>query len=859
MRQVRSRCSRLLACLPAISTAVFALSGCGADGGSSPPSPQYSLGGSVSGLSGSGLQLQNGSSKAPVSANGGFTFPTQFAAGTSYSVTVATQPSSPAQTCTIANGSGTFSASVTSVSVQCTTKTYQVGGIVAGLVGSGLVLQNEGGDSLAVSANGVFTFATSIASGAPYAVTVSSPPSQPDQACTVGSGTGIVGASNVSSVQVTCSTLITYSNAMSVSQLGNTTSETLLQFASFMGERLNYLSAHLAASVTESCSDLYHEITAGTATYTFTDNDGSGTLTPGDTVGITLAGCYSQSMAEDVSGTVTLTLVAPSNPPQSGTVYAANATLATLQLLGLTVSGSLTSQYSAADTLYSVQTSVGPTPVTFSYPSGGIFRPDTVLVSNTMVSKAIDYTIPRYSVQIASTFQSQALQGQFSITTPTALSGRLNVYPDTGMEVFTGGGSVLQYAAQNVPDNENVAASLDATGSGTFTPVIGLFWEQGIDGFPWWEPRGFSNIPVNSLPSYSTLPLSQWGMQLLFTEPQAADPVNGILSTGMDVDTPIKLFFNAPVDTTTDAFTFNTATYLIPGQVAIPAAVSANGPILSLTPQSQLQHGERYQLVSTNRVATTWSTTGGGASVNFQVTTLNTLQANASPSPGVAAPGQSVQLNSGGSFSSNSTIAGYAWAQTAGTPATLSNANTATASFIVPAAAPGGSALQFTLTVTDANGETDSVPVTVFVLTNLQTPFAYYRAQQVPSVGQTAENATLESPLSGSVSTVFDTTYDQFKFIFSGSSLYDQIYMGPSSVPIVPGSYSSSSGNPNFFNVISLMCDAPPNWKLVIHEAVAASDGTAQTFSADFTYQCPTSNAPAYSGSVRVNSTWPLP
>jgi hypothetical protein len=78
-------------------------------------------------------------------------------------------------------------------------------------------------------------------------------------------------------------------------------------------------------------------------------------------------------------------------------------------------------------------------------------------------------------------------------------------------------------------------------------------------------------------------------------------------------------------------------------------------------------------------------------------------------------------------------------------------------------------------------------------------------------------------------------------------------------VPIVPGSYSSSSGNPNLFNVISLMCNGTSTWRLVIHDAVAASDGTAQTFSTGFTYQCPASGAPAHFGSERVNSTWPLP
>jgi len=68
------------------------------------------------------------------------------------------------------------------VSVPAPTVFYTVGGNVTGLTGSGLVLQNNGGDNLAVTADGPFTFATAIAAGAPYSVTVQTQPS--GQTCT---------------------------------------------------------------------------------------------------------------------------------------------------------------------------------------------------------------------------------------------------------------------------------------------------------------------------------------------------------------------------------------------------------------------------------------------------------------------------------------------------------------------------------------------------------------------------------------------------------------------------------------------------------------------------------------------------
>ena len=82
-----------------------------------------------------------------------------------------------------------------------TPTTYSIGGTVSGLSGTGLVLQNNGGDNLTVNSNGAFTFATKVNSGAAYAVTVATQPS--GQTCTVATGSGTATA-NVTNVAVTC-------------------------------------------------------------------------------------------------------------------------------------------------------------------------------------------------------------------------------------------------------------------------------------------------------------------------------------------------------------------------------------------------------------------------------------------------------------------------------------------------------------------------------------------------------------------------------------------------------------------------------------------------------------------------------
>ena len=190
-----------------VLVALAQLSSCGGGGAGSNAPPTYTIGGAITGLTGSGLVLQlNGSGNLPVNANAAaFTFVTQLAAGAMYNVSVLTQPINPSQTCTVSNGSGNVgSASVASISVSCATKSFTVGGTVSGMTGTGLVLRNNGANNLTMNAAGPFTFSIPILSGAAYVVTVLTQPTGQSQACSVTNGSGTVGAGNVTNVAVNC-------------------------------------------------------------------------------------------------------------------------------------------------------------------------------------------------------------------------------------------------------------------------------------------------------------------------------------------------------------------------------------------------------------------------------------------------------------------------------------------------------------------------------------------------------------------------------------------------------------------------------------------------------------------------------
>ena len=185
------------------------------------PAVYFTVGGSLTGLNSGGqitLKMDSGpdevTGELTLTANGAFTFPTTIRGGVSgYSVTVPTQPTG--LLCTVSNGSGyPITADVVNVSVTCVLAAYYtVGGTLSGLgSGGGITLENHDSvsgttDMLTLTANGTFTFPTSIRGGSGgYDVTVDAQPTE--QHCTVSNGEAQPITANVSNVSVTCTDVL---------------------------------------------------------------------------------------------------------------------------------------------------------------------------------------------------------------------------------------------------------------------------------------------------------------------------------------------------------------------------------------------------------------------------------------------------------------------------------------------------------------------------------------------------------------------------------------------------------------------------------------------------------------------------
>lgn len=262
----------------------------------------YDLQVTVSGLTGTGLVLQNdGGDDLGIDNDGQHTFATALPNNAAYNVQVSVHPTGP-QTCTVSNGSGTVSgADITNVTVQCANAVpHTLYANVSGLVGSGLVLQNDGANNLSISSNGTGQFPNPIYADRNYSVTVASQPSMPNQTCVVADATGVV-SGNVT-VDVTCTTNPTYSVGGTITGLANDG----LVLQNDGGDNLNIDRDDTGFTMpTELYNDTAYDITVGTqpSGQVCSVTNGNGRIDNADVTDIAV-NCQT-ALSYDVSVTVT--------------------------------------------------------------------------------------------------------------------------------------------------------------------------------------------------------------------------------------------------------------------------------------------------------------------------------------------------------------------------------------------------------------------------------------------------------------------------------------------------------------------------------------------------------------------------
>ena len=445
-----------------VAAVLTMLTACG--GGDSGP-PTYAVGGTVTGLSGSGLVLQNGGgADLPISASGAFTFAIRMPSGTSYTVTVKSSPTSPPQVCTVADGVGTIAATdVTNVTVTCENG-FTIGGTVSGLQGSGLVLQlvvpgsgcgpgcNRGGHGhpgynvgppLQITSNGPFTFdiAYSESIGLPTMLAVvSQQPASPSQYCMMHNDAINIQAGIATHIEVGCSHHAYVANA------GDST---------VSAYTVDATSGALAAVGTPVATGMSPHAIVGTQdrTYVFVGNEGSNDISA-------FAVNFASGALTPVPGAPFAAGIDPKAMALSpeGCLYVANAGSDTLSVYGVDPSsGALLSPMSALE------------PGRFATGKG----PSSIAVANLAGIIRIIYVANNGGSNDISAFSSEVIEGACVLTAVPGSPFPVGANPAS---LVLGAGGQFLYTANPDPTHPSISGfRVDPSGapSGALSPLSG--------------------------------------------------------------------------------------------------------------------------------------------------------------------------------------------------------------------------------------------------------------------------------------------------------------------------------------------------------------------------------------------------
>ncbi|MBL4660059.1 MAG: hypothetical protein JKY19_06865 [Alcanivoracaceae bacterium] len=168
---------------------------------------QYTVGVDVSGLaSGNTLGLDNSGEGLTVSSNGLSNFASGLDDLSGYSVSITSQPSSPNQTCenTSANQVGAISGDDVTISIECTTNRYFIGGTVNGLLDNNFMMIGNNTDELIISSDGAFLFSMPLIDEENYDVQILLEPENPIQPCTLLNNTGMLDGNDIVDIEINC-------------------------------------------------------------------------------------------------------------------------------------------------------------------------------------------------------------------------------------------------------------------------------------------------------------------------------------------------------------------------------------------------------------------------------------------------------------------------------------------------------------------------------------------------------------------------------------------------------------------------------------------------------------------------------
>jgi hypothetical protein len=453
----------------------------------------------------------------------------------------------------------------------------------------------------------------------------------------------------------------------------------------------------------------------GSASGTLVDSDGDGRASPGEKVTVTLAGCYVKELDDTMDGSVTITFTTPAASQQRAGVVAFSSLKSRGASPSQEIVGALRFDYSAGHLSKMLHVASDAQPFGMRVSDGKTTTTDNVTALDASHETRLDTM--RATTSMRFNLDSALLGGTLTVTTGTPWLSWFDTYPDAGQLDLAGadGGKVSLRARAG----DSTADVLLAGAIASVTSIEGpdVLWT----GAPW--------LPeVAAADHYATKLSFNHPFTLLRQPDVTALRPNGALTwlyshpiNPASIGSATFVQRNGPFDTFDE----------------VPATVTVEGGLLTITPTRQLRPGIDYQLNVVQGNPWHFSDTAGAMLdyPAFTGTVARTISASlvSAATPLLLGADATLVLDASGSTANGVPVASTHWRQLSGPALSFSDPDAARVT-IAPAAKANGTAV-VELTVANAAGEVDRKTISVTVAADqTQSLILSYRVADKPLV-----------------------------------------------------------------------------------------------------------------------------
>jgi hypothetical protein len=404
---------------------------------------------------------------------------------------------------------------------------------------------------------------------------------------------------------------LTASNASDAATLGLGYGSLGLAFGQLAVDWTEAIAEGGGAALTLTCPG------GGAGNVRWTDVNGNGVVGAGDQLTATLEACHLKPLEDSFSGTLTVSLRAPGTGLQRAGLIAMGPTFGSATVPPVRVAGELEFDLAADRVAKVLRVRSSVQPLVFSATDGSQTVAD--VVSQMQLRREVRRDTARVSTSIAHRLSSDLLRGEIVVSTEQPWTNWFDSVPDAGALLVRGAGAPSVRLLAPAPAATSFDVRLDGASVGS------VFVADAATGYLWsgtgWAPQDETQR------DYLILPAGD-GAFVQLTRPEAATIAPNPGPFVWTYSRPL-----APDAVTSAAFVRRQSA---PGPSwapsEIPAELSIEGAMLTVTPLQQFEPGDTYEVMFDRTFAAPGITDTLGRTTTrpaYTATVAQTVQANA--------------------------------------------------------------------------------------------------------------------------------------------------------------------------------------------------------------------------------------